>query len=308
MPFDSYQSLQESVLSFLGRPADALIPTADLVALFEADANRKLKTRQMEASTTIDIVTGQASYDLPDDFLEARYVKIISVTPAYGLEYMSSDHLDEHWPFTCGEQPVNYTIEGSQIRFAPYPPPPAPGDTPTVAWTVQLNYWAKIPPLGDSSYAISTIAVAAGGTGYAVNDTLIVSGGIPSVAALIAVDTVDEDGVILTGHAAQVGSYTVVPGNPVATTDSSAGSGATFTITWATNGGQTNWLLTDYPDLYLFGALAEAEIYLGSDTSDARFAAFISRREAIYQSIRLADRQFKIGSAPLVMRIDGTTP
>jgi len=70
----------------------------------------------------------------------------------------------------------------------------------------------------------------------------------------------------------------------------------------------TNWLLTNYPDCYLFGALVEAEIFLGADSSDDRFSTFMQRREAAYQAIGIADRKFRTGGAQLQMRTDTGNP
>ena len=90
----------------------------------------------------------------------------------------------------------NYTIEGAFIRFGP---------APNAGYTIRLRqYWQGVPPLSDARYGIASIAIANGGTGYSANDVLIVSGGVPDVAALIKVDTVDGSGVIVTAHAYQV--------------------------------------------------------------------------------------------------------
>jgi hypothetical protein len=63
----------------------------------------------------------------------------------------------------------------------------------------------------------------------------------------------------------------------------------------ATDG--TNWLLLSHPDVYLFGALAEANAWLG-DTGQAEYSR--GRREAAIQRALLADSRTK----GAVLRVD----
>lgn len=72
--------------------------------------------------------------------------------------------------------------------------------------------------------------VAAGGTGYTVNDTLTLSGGTFSTAATFNVDSVS-GGVVTGVSLVSAGSYSVTPGNPVATTGGT-GTGCTLTVTF----------------------------------------------------------------------------
>lgn len=74
-------------------------------------------------------------------------------------------------------------------------------------------------------------SVYAGGTGHAVNDILTVSGGTFTTAARFTVTAVTS-GVITAVSLLTAGSYTVLPTNPVATTSSGAGTGATLTVRW----------------------------------------------------------------------------
>lgn len=76
------------------------------------------------------------------------------------------------------------------------------------------------------------------------------------------------------------------------------------TIPALSDSNTSNWLLSTAPDAYLFGSLAEAELYLGADNADTRYAAFTQRREMAYQQIRLADRKYRAGSSPLLMKAD----
>ena len=93
-----------------------------------------------------------------------------------------------------------------------------------------------ITALGGSaalSYAITT-----GGTGYAVGDTITVTGGVYSQQATYTVATVAA-GVVTGLTTVSNGVYTVVPGTPSATTTSGNGTGLTLTLTFGTGTGNT---------------------------------------------------------------------
>jgi len=65
----------------------------------------------------------------------------------------------------------------------------------------------------------------------------------------------------------------------------------------------TNILLRVHPDAYLFGSLAEAELFIGHDE---RAPLWLQRREAIFASIEQADRKARWPGA-LQVRVDGIT-
>lgn len=67
----------------------------------------------------------------------------------------------------------------------------------------------------------------------------------------------------------------------------------------------TNWMLTHYPSLYLFGSLINAEGYIGDDE---RIAGWGQIRDASFERVRRAQIAARIGGAPLVQRVDGPTP
>ncbi|TKI08332.1 hypothetical protein [Martelella alba] len=82
---------------------------------------------------------------------------------------------------------------------------------------------------GTVNAGVSAVAVAAGGTGYAVNDTISIGNGVS-----LLVTTVNA-GVITAVSVANIGSVAsaATPTNPVAqVATSGAGTGATFNLTW----------------------------------------------------------------------------
>ena len=94
-----------------------------------------------------------------------------------------------------------------------------------------------ITALGNSSVLSQTIA--AGGTGYAVNDTVTVLGGVyGATPATYTVATVSA-GVVTGLTLTNAGSYTSQPTNDVSTSSSGAGTGLKLTLTFGTGSGTT---------------------------------------------------------------------
>ena len=79
---------------------------------------------------------------------------------------------------------------------------------------------------------VVSAAIVAGGTGYAVGNTLTVVGGEGQLDAELTVTTIGGGGVITGISVSNAGQYTVRPTNPVSVTGG-AGSAATFTLTFA---------------------------------------------------------------------------
>jgi hypothetical protein len=101
--------------------------------------------------------------------------------------------------------------------------------------TVSAN--TIITALGNSSVLSQTIA--AGGTGYAVNDTVTVLGGVfGTTPATFTVSTVST-GVVTGLTLTNAGSYTSQPANDVSTSSSGAGTGLKLTLTFGTGSGTT---------------------------------------------------------------------
>ena len=99
-----------------------------------------------------------------------------------------------------------------------------------------------ITALGGS--AVLSYVITAGGTGYAVGDTITVTGGIYSQQATYTVATVAA-GVVTGLTTVSNGVYTVVPGTPANTTTSGNGTGLTLTLTFGTGtGGTGSYVIT----------------------------------------------------------------
>jgi hypothetical protein len=105
------------------------------------------------------------------------------------------------------------------------------------AAVLQNNWPMGVSATGTATMKCVAAAVVAGGTsGFAVNDTITLTGGAFTTAIVLKVSSVTSG--VVTGVTIQTaGSYTVLPANPVSQgSTSGAGVGTcTFTITWGVN-------------------------------------------------------------------------
>ena len=212
MALNSYSSLQTTIATWLGRPADTNIASnvADMITLFEAEARRRLKTRFNETETTLTTTANVATVALPSDFGEMREIKIVESDADEVLEFMPPEQLDAAVPTLTTDEPIWYTIEGTNLRFKNVP---------------------------DTSYSITIVYMQ-------------------TLAALSSSNT-------------------------------------------------TNWLLTNHPDAYLFGSLAEAECFIGDDP---RFPLWKQRRDEVFASILQSDQAARWSGGPLIMKTDTGNP
>ena len=85
---------------------------------------------------------------------------------------------------------------------------------------------------------VLSYTIATGGTGYSVNDTITVLGGIyGTTPATYTVSSIGGSGAVTGLTVTSVGSYTTVPTNNVSTSTSGSGTGLTLTLTFGTGSG-----------------------------------------------------------------------
>ena len=94
-----------------------------------------------------------------------------------------------------------------------------------------------ITALGSGTVLSATIAT--GGTGYAVNDTITVLGGVYGSSPATYTVTSVSAGVVTGLTQTFAGSYTSNPVNPASTSSNNVGSGLTLTLTFGTGTGNT---------------------------------------------------------------------
>lgn len=144
-----YASLQSAVTEYLARDQDATlivrIPT--FIQLAEAKFNRQLVVRQMEqrATALVNLASSQPEFiSLPSDFQSMRRVRISSVTGKPALEFKSGAQIDEYRfeTFNVSGRPRYFTLFGDELEIAP---------TPDAAYTIEMVYRRKIPPLAENA-------------------------------------------------------------------------------------------------------------------------------------------------------------
>jgi hypothetical protein len=133
----TYADLKTSVAAWLARD-DLTAQLDDMVTLFEACANRKLRVRQMQATTTLVPTNGAVS--LPADFLS--YVRVTDIATARNtdLDYLNPSEFQREWPTIPSGQPRSFTIEASTLTIAP-----------TSSTNLQFVYYQKVPALSGTA-------------------------------------------------------------------------------------------------------------------------------------------------------------
>jgi hypothetical protein len=203
MSFSNYSALQTTIASYLGRTdLTAMIPT--FITLAEARLQRELRTRQMLKSATATMTAGDNTVGLPTDFLEMRDL-FVQGNPRMPVSYMSPSAFTRNARATESGKPVDYSVIGSEMNFAPIP---------DGAYVLEMLYYYKP--------------------------------------------------------------------NALSSTNAS------------------NVFLANYPDLLLYGALAQAEPYL---MNDARLAVWASLYESTLELIVTSDDSSEYSGVPLQMKL-----
>jgi len=137
MPFSTYSELSASILNWIGRPDDPLISPAvpDFIALFEAEARDRLRTRFAE-QVGVEIWGADGIFPLPCDFAAVRRA-LYNTVPLRFRTPSELDDLDWHDASAAGRS-LWYTLEGLQLRISP----PPDTDLPVV-----LDYMQGLPAL-----------------------------------------------------------------------------------------------------------------------------------------------------------------
>lgn len=147
----------------------------------------------------------------------------------------------------------------------PFPYPKAFSDImPILSSAAYPNFAATGPTKGVGA---SGVAIAGGGTNFVVGDQITLAGGTAVAPTQLQVTSINAGTGAITGIGVIVrGVYTTAPTNPVSigSTTSSAGSGATFTMTYGagSQGTQTNpvgWSPTNAAFRYLGNGPANIE-------------------------------------------------
>ena len=132
MTIESYSDLQAAVADWIAR-ADLSPRIPDFIMLFETVANRRLRIRLQEATTTLTPAGGVAT--LPADYLAWRRVTWTGNIPRE-LEYVHPSYLHALFPALPQGDPRYFAIEGGSLTLGPS------DDT-----ALTFDYFQKIPAL-----------------------------------------------------------------------------------------------------------------------------------------------------------------
>lgn len=145
MAITTYTELQTAVADWLNR-SDLSSKVPDFIALTEADVNRRLRCRQMEAEYTGNLTAGTANYglsSLASDLAAIRQVNVTSGGYTYVMNYISMQQYIQRHPAGSGTGlPTDYTVVGNTLKFGPVP-------DSDYGWS--LWYYRTIPALSSSN-------------------------------------------------------------------------------------------------------------------------------------------------------------
>lgn len=139
MPLANYGELLTEVADWLDR-ADLTSKIPTFVRLFEAQAERKLRLRQMLVSNEQGTIPNGGQIVLPDNFLELQNISVLdqSGNPV-PMTYAAKHQVDQRrTDLVTSGTPRVYTISKSFIEVAP---------RPDATYTYELSYWERIPKL-----------------------------------------------------------------------------------------------------------------------------------------------------------------
>ena len=136
MALTTYANLETAVANWLARD-DLTSYIPDFIVLFEACANRRLRVRQMETTTTLTPSSGSAT--LPTDYLSWRRVTWTGSTRVE-LEYVEPSWLQAAYPDTPAATPKVFTIEGDTLKVRP-----------TSTTGLEFQYYAKVGALATAA-------------------------------------------------------------------------------------------------------------------------------------------------------------
>ena len=142
MALDTYAGLQAEVADWLDRQdLTSKIPT--FIRLFEAQAERKLRLRQMLVTNEQGVTPTTGLIILPDNFLALHNLSIYGSqgTPV-PITYAAKHQVDQRrTDLVTSGVPRIYTLNKNAIELAP---------KPDAEYTYEISYWERIPKLSST--------------------------------------------------------------------------------------------------------------------------------------------------------------
>jgi len=140
MAITSYSDLQTTIAGYLAR-SDLSSQIPDFIRLAEIRLRRDLRIRQMLKTVTTSTTAGDATVELPNDFLEVRDF-VIAGNPVQPLNYASPSAFNRNSRTWETGKPLDYTILANEFQLAPYP---------DGVYTAKLLYFAAPEFLSDTN-------------------------------------------------------------------------------------------------------------------------------------------------------------
>ena len=140
MSFSTYSDLQTSIANYLAR-SDLTSQIPDFITFAENRLRRELRVRQMLKSVTTSTVAGDATVEVPSDFLEIRDF-VVMTNPITPMSYSSPSTLSNDPRTSEVGVPRSYTILANEFQLAP---------SPDAVYTLKLLYYSAPAYLSSSN-------------------------------------------------------------------------------------------------------------------------------------------------------------
>jgi hypothetical protein len=142
MAFTNYSDLKTTIANYLAR-SDLTSVIPDFIRLAEDRLRRDLRIRQMLKVATATTTTGDSTVSIPSDFLAMKDLHL-NTNPVRTLTFQNTANFFErnNIDATSKGYPRNYTLLGSEFKFAP---------VPDSAYTLEMVYYYKPDYLSDSN-------------------------------------------------------------------------------------------------------------------------------------------------------------
>lgn len=143
MALDSYSNLKAAIAAHT-KKGDTATYVDDWIDLAEAEMNRRLRIKGMEASTTLATVNGTDTVSISGltRFRGFRWLYILEDSTKQPLDYLENEYIFVRFGGS-GEKslPRFYDKEGTNLRLGP---------TPDDAYTIYVGYWSGFEALSNS--------------------------------------------------------------------------------------------------------------------------------------------------------------
>lgn len=117
----------------------AVIP--DFITLVEMRVNRRLRTAEMVSLAQVDTQAGVSTVSVPSDLLELINIEVQG-SPNASLQVVTPSILNGKYSSDNQGKPCVFAQIGSDYKLAP---------TPDAIYTLDVNYYAKVPALTDAN-------------------------------------------------------------------------------------------------------------------------------------------------------------